>query len=66
MYMPLQIPHGLSGLLHQEEGWESLPCPGLLEAQCNDCKGCLPPDPNPQILNMVSKAKVKYFTKLDV
>jgi len=64
--MPLQIAHGLPSLLQQEEGQESPPCPGLLEAQCEDYKEFLPPSPDPDILNMVSEANAKYFTMLDI
>jgi len=45
---------------------EAPPHPGLLEAQHNDCEEFLPLPLIPDIFNKVSKAKVKYFTKLDI
>ena len=48
MYTLLQITCGLSGLLHQKEGWESLHGPRLLEAQHYDSEECLPSATNPQ------------------
>jgi len=64
MNMSLQITDGLSGLLHQKEGWESPPSPRLPEAECDDSEECLTPAPDTQ--HMVSEAKAKYFTKLDI
>ena len=32
---PVKITHGISGLLHQEEGWLTLACTGLLSLECS-------------------------------
>jgi len=66
MHMTIEITYGIPHLFHQKEGWEPLFSPGLLKAQCNDCEECLPPPLIPDILNKVSEAKARYFTKLDI
>jgi hypothetical protein len=37
-----QIPHGFSGVLHQEEEWLSLLCSGLLGPQCDHSEEQVP------------------------
>ena len=66
MHIPFEVAHGILGFLHQEEGWEPMPGPRLLKAQCDDHEECLPLPLIPDILNKVSKAKAKYFMKLDI
>jgi len=64
MYTPVLVSNGILSLLHQKEGWEPLPCPGLLKAQHDEQKELQPLIH--EILNSMSKAKAKYFTKLDI
>jgi len=61
--MPIKITNGLPGFLHQKERRKPTSGPRLPEAQCDDCEECLS---STSILNKVSEAKAKYFTKLDV
>src|SRR5882724_8202703 len=60
------IADGIPSLLRQKEGWEPLPCPGLSKLNAMTVKNSYPLPLIPDILNSVSKSKVKYFTKLDI
>ena len=39
---PLEVPDGVPSLLHEEERWETMVCPRLPKAQCDDSKEHLP------------------------
>ena len=64
--MPFKVTHGIPSLLHQEEDGSLCLVQDYLKLNTMTMKNAYPLPLIPDILNKVSEAKAKYFTKLDI
>src|SRR5882724_12863906 len=66
MHTPLKVSHGIPIFLHQEEGWSLHLVQDYRKLNAMTMKNAYPLPLIPDILNKVSKAKARYFMKLDI